>query len=164
MVGPTGIGVLYGKRELLEAMPPWMGGGDMISRVRLEGSTWNDLPYKFEAGTPAIAEAIGLGHAVDYLSTLGMEKIHAHEQAVTQYALDRLAEVPGLTVFGPPDAAQKGGVAAFKFDDIHAHDVAQILPCVRVITAPCRSMIISARVPPRGQVFTCITHHLRLTR
>jgi cysteine desulfurase/selenocysteine lyase len=126
MVGPTGIGVLYGRRELLEAMPPWMGGGDMISQVKLEGSTWNDLPYKFEAGTPAIAEVIGLGYAVDYLTELGIDKIHAHEQAITEYALDRLAEVPGLTLYGP-DASQKGSVAAFKFDDIHAHDVAQIL-------------------------------------
>ncbi|MBZ0290292.1 MAG: aminotransferase class V-fold PLP-dependent enzyme, partial [Anaerolineae bacterium] len=127
MIGPTGIGVLYGRRELLEAMPPWMGGGDMISQVKLEGSTWNDLPYKFEAGTPIIAGAIGLGYAVDYLSELGMDKIHAHEQAITAYALDRLAEVPGLTVYGPSDPSQKGAVAAFKFDDIHAHDVAQIL-------------------------------------
>ncbi len=126
MIGPTGVGVLYGKRALLEAMPPWMGGGDMISSVRLEGSTWNDLPYKFEAGTPAIAEVIGLGYAVDYLSELGMDKIHAHEQAITEYALDRLAEVPGLTVFGP-DASKKGAVAAFQFGDIHAHDVAQLL-------------------------------------
>jgi len=126
MVGPTGIGVLYGKRELLDAMPPWMGGGDMISQVRLEGSTWNDLPYKFEAGTPAIAEAIGLGYAVDYLTALGIDKIHAHEQTITEYALERLAEVPGLTVYGP-DVSQKGAVAAFQLDDIHAHDVAQIL-------------------------------------
>jgi cysteine desulfurase/selenocysteine lyase len=126
MVGPTGIGVLYGKRDLLEAMPPWMGGGDMISRVTLDGSTWNDLPYKFEAGTPSIAEAIGLGYAVDYLTEVGIDKIHAHEHALTEYALERLAEVPGLTVYGP-DASQKGAVAAFKFGDIHAHDVAQIL-------------------------------------
>jgi cysteine desulfurase/selenocysteine lyase len=126
MVGPTGIGVFYGRRDLLEAMPPWMGGGDMISQVKLEGSTWNDLPYKFEAGTPAIAEAIGLGYAVDYLTELGIDKIHAHEKAITEYALDRLAEVPGLKLFGP-DASEKGSVAAFKFDDIHAHDVAQIL-------------------------------------
>jgi cysteine desulfurase/selenocysteine lyase len=126
MVGPTGIGILYGKRDLLEAMPPWMGGGDMIARVRLDGSTWNELPYKFEAGTPAIAQAIGLGHAVDYLSELGMEKIHAYEQHIAEYALERLAEVPGLKLYGP-DAAHKGAVAAFKFDDIHAHDVAQIL-------------------------------------
>jgi cysteine desulfurase/selenocysteine lyase len=126
MCAPTGIGVLYAKRALLEAMPPWMGGGDMISRVTLEGSTWNDLPYKFEAGTPIIAGAIGLGYAVDYLSDLGMDNIHAHEQAIITYALERLAEVPGITVYGP-DADKKGAVAAFTLDGIHAHDVAQIL-------------------------------------
>lgn len=126
MVGPTGIGILYGKRNLLEAMPPWMGGGDMIATVTLEGSTWNDLPYKFEAGTPIIASAIGLGYAVDYLSSVGMEKIHQHEQIMTAYALERLAEVPGVSVFGP-EADQKGAVAAFTVDGIHAHDVAQIL-------------------------------------
>ncbi|MEO8397946.1 MAG: cysteine desulfurase, partial [Chloroflexota bacterium] len=126
MLGPTGIGVLYGKRDLLEAMPPWMGGGDMIATVKLSGSTWNDLPYKFEAGTPAIAEAIGLGYAVDYLSAMGMDKIQAHEQEITAYALDRLAEVPGVTVLGP-EAAKKGAVAAFTLQNVHAHDVAQIL-------------------------------------
>jgi len=126
MVGPTGIGILYGKRHLLEAMPPWMGGGDMISRVRLDGSTWNDLPYKFEAGTPIIAGAIGLGFAVGYLSSLGMEAVHAYEQQLTAYALDRLAEVPGLTVYGP-DASQKGAVAAFSYGTIHPHDIAQML-------------------------------------
>ena len=126
MVGPTGIGILYGKRALLEAMPPWMGGGDMISTVTLEGSTWNDLPYKFEAGTPSISEAIGLGFAVDYLSSVGMDKIHAHEQSMTAYALERLSEVPGLTVYGP-DASKKGAVAAFALRNIHAHDMAQIL-------------------------------------
>jgi cysteine desulfurase/selenocysteine lyase len=125
MAAPTGIGVLYGKRDLLEAMPPWMGGGDMISRVTLENSTWNELPYKFEAGTPAIAEVIGLGAAVDYLSNLGMEKIHAHEQTLTRYALDRLAEVPNVTVYG--QAEQRGAVAAFTINNIHAHDVAQLL-------------------------------------
>jgi len=126
MVGPTGIGILYGKRDLLEAMPPWMGGGDMISRVTLDGSTWNDLPYKFEAGTPSIAEAIGLGCAVDYLSSLGMDKIQAHEHVITGYALERLSEVPGLTVYGP-NADKKGAVAAFSFAGIHPHDLAQLL-------------------------------------
>ncbi|MBI5669736.1 MAG: cysteine desulfurase [Chloroflexi bacterium] len=126
MLGPTGIGVLYGKRALLEAMPPWMGGGDMIASVRLEGSTWNELPYKFEAGTPSIAEAIGLGCAVDYLMNIGMETVHAHECAVTEYALERLAEVPDLTVYGP-DVSQKGAVAAFTFAGIHPHDLAQML-------------------------------------
>ncbi len=127
MVGPTGSGALYGRRELLEAMPPWMGGGDMISRVSLDGSTWNDLPYKFEAGTPSIAEAIGLGAAVDYLSALGMAKIHAHEQAMTAYALERLSEVPGLTLYGLSDPAKKGAVATFTMQGIHAHDLAQLL-------------------------------------
>jgi cysteine desulfurase/selenocysteine lyase len=126
MTGPTGIGVLYGKRDLLEAMPPWMGGGDMISTVRLDGSTWNDLPYKFEAGTPSIAEAIGLGYAVDYLSAVGMEQIHAHEKEIIAYALDRLAEVPGVTLYGP-ETEKKGAVAAFSMQGIHAHDVAQLL-------------------------------------
>ncbi len=126
MLGPTGSGVLYGKRDLLEAMPPWMGGGDMISRVSLEGSTWNDLPYKFEAGTPSIAEMIGLGYAVDYLTALGMERVQAHEHTLTAYALDRLAEVPGITLYGP-DASKKGGVATFTMQGIHAHDVAQML-------------------------------------
>src|SRR5215207_305353 len=127
MIGPTGIGILYGRRALLEAMPPWMGGGDMISRVRLEGSEWNDLPYKFEAGTPSIAEAIGLGAAVDYLAAVGMDNIHAHEQATTAYALERLSEVPGITLYGPQDAAKKGAVATFTVKGIHAHDVAAVL-------------------------------------
>jgi len=131
MAGPTGIGVLYGKRELLEAMPPWMGGGDMISRVTLEGSTWNELPYKFEAGTPSIAQAIGLGVAVDYLSALGMDKIQAHEHALTEYALERLAEIPGITLYGP-DVAQRAGVTSFTLDGVHPHDIAQILDSVGV--------------------------------
>ncbi|MFN2124161.1 MAG: cysteine desulfurase [Candidatus Promineifilaceae bacterium] len=126
MCGPTGIGILYGKRELLEAMPPFMGGGDMILRVRLEESTYNELPWKFEAGTPAIAEAVGLGAAVDYLSAIGMEEIHAHEQYITGYALEALSEVPGLRILGP-SAAQKGGVAAFTLAGIHPHDIAELL-------------------------------------
>lgn len=126
MAGPTGIGILYGKRDILEAMPPYQGGGDMIATVTLEGSTWNELPYKFEAGTPSIAEAIGLGAAVDYLCSIGMDKIHQHEQAITAYALERLAEVSGLRVYGPP-AEQKGAVAAFTLEGIHAHDTAQVL-------------------------------------
>lgn len=126
MCGPTGIGILYGKRDLLEAMPPVMGGGDMIRRVRLEGSVWNELPWKFEAGTPSIAEAIGFGTAVDYLSAIGMEAIHAHEQFVTGYAQEALSEVDGLTLYGPP-AAQKGGVVTFTLRGVHPHDIAQIL-------------------------------------
>jgi cysteine desulfurase/selenocysteine lyase len=126
MCGPTGVGVLYGKKALLEAMPPWMGGGDMIRRVTLEGTTFNDLPHKFEAGTPAIAEAVGLGAAVDYLAALGMDKIHAHEQDLAGYAHERLAEVPGLRLFNPP-APHHSGVATFNLDTIHAHDLAQVL-------------------------------------
>ena len=126
MCGPTGIGILYGKRELLDSMPPFMGGGDMILRVRLEGSTFNELPWKFEAGTPAIAEAVGLGTAVEYLAGIGMEAIHAHEQHITGYALEALSEVPGLQLLGP-SAAQKGGVAAFTLAGTHPHDVAEVL-------------------------------------
>ncbi|HML23035.1 MAG TPA: cysteine desulfurase [Aggregatilinea sp.] len=126
MAGPTGIGILYGKRALLEAMPPFLGGGDMIKRVTLEGSTWNTLPHKFEAGTPAIAEAIGMGAAVDYLRGIGMDNILAHERILVDYALDRLAEVPGLTLYGP-DADKRNGVATFTLKDLHAHDLAQLL-------------------------------------
>ncbi len=126
MLGPTGSGVLYGKRALLEAMPPWMGGGDMISSVKLSGSTWNDLPYKFEAGTPSIAEAIGLGAAIDYLTNVGMDNISKHEHDIIEYALNHLQEVPGLTVYGP-SSDQKGAVAAFTVEGIHAHDIAQLL-------------------------------------
>lgn len=126
MLGPTGIGILYGKRPLLEAMPPFMGGGDMIRRVRLEGSTWNELPWKFEAGTPSIAEGIGLGVAVDYLDRIGMAEVHAYEQFVTDYALEALSEVPGLTLMGPP-TSQRGGVASFTLDGVHPHDISQVL-------------------------------------
>lgn len=126
MCGPTGIGILYGKQSLLETMPPFMGGGDMIRRVRLEGSTWADLPHKFEAGTPAIAEAIGLGAAVDYLNGVGMDTIHAYEQFLTHYALEALSEIPGLTLYGPP-ASEKGGVATFTLQGVHPHDIAELL-------------------------------------
>jgi cysteine desulfurase/selenocysteine lyase len=126
MLGPTGIGVLYGKRDLLEAMPPFMGGGDMIRTVSLRKSTWNDLPWKFEAGTPAIAEAIGLGAAVDYLNDLGMERVHRYEQEITSYAMKQLRQIPGLTIYGP-GAEQRGGVISFTLGDIHPHDLASIL-------------------------------------
>lgn len=126
MCGPTGIGILYGKRALLEAMPPFLGGGDMIRRVTLEGSTWNDLPWKFEAGTPAIAEGIGLGAAVDYLSGLGMANVHGYEQFITNYALEALSEIDGLTLLGP-SIQQRGGVATFTLEGIHPHDIAEII-------------------------------------
>ncbi|HEU5373861.1 MAG TPA: cysteine desulfurase [Ktedonobacteraceae bacterium] len=126
MLGPTGIGVLYGRRELLEEMPPFMGGGDMIRKVGLRESTWNDLPWKFEAGTPAIAEAIGLGAAVDYLNALGMDQVLGHEQEITTYAMQQLQTVPGLTIYGPT-ANKRGGVISFTLGDIHPHDLASIL-------------------------------------
>jgi cysteine desulfurase/selenocysteine lyase len=126
MCGPTGIGALYGKKELLEAMPPFLGGGDMIKEVKLRSFRPNTLPHKFEAGTPAIAEAVGFGAAVDYLSSLGMDAVAAHEHEITEYALERLEEVPGVKLFGP-GADKKGGVASFTLDGVHPHDVAQIL-------------------------------------
>jgi cysteine desulfurase/selenocysteine lyase len=126
MCGPTGVGVLYGRKDLLEAMPPFLGGGDMIKRVELRSFTPNSIPHKFEAGTPAIAEAIGFGAAIDYLQNVGMEDIAAQEQVVVGYALERLEELPGVKVYGP-QAKDRGGVTAFTLDGVHAHDVAQIL-------------------------------------
>lgn len=126
MCGPTGIGALYGKTELLESMPPFLGGGDMIKEVKLRSFRPNTLPHKFEAGTPAIAEAVGFGAAVDYLTKIGMDNIAAHEHEITEYALERLEEIPGVKLFGP-SADKKGGVASFTFDGVHPHDVAQIL-------------------------------------
>jgi cysteine desulfurase/selenocysteine lyase len=126
MCGPTGIGVLYGKEALLEAMPPFLGGGDMIRKVEWESATWNRLPWKFEAGTPAFVEGIGLGAAVDYLTGIGMEAIAAHERELTAYALERLSALLGLNIVGPP-AHQRGGVVAFTFRGIHPHDIAHML-------------------------------------
>jgi cysteine desulfurase / selenocysteine lyase len=126
MCGPSGIGVLFGKKVLLEAMPPFLGGGDMIKRVHLRSFQPNELPHKFEAGTPAIAEAVGFGVAVDYLSNVGMKAIAEHEHQIIEYALDRLEEVPGVRVFGP-SAERKGGVASFTLDGVHPHDISQIL-------------------------------------
>lgn len=126
MCGPTGIGVLYGRRELLEAMPPFLGGGDMIRRVDWDRTTWNDLPWKFEAGTPPIVEGAGLGAAVDYLSEIGMEAIAAHDREIVSYAMERLSALPGLRIVGP-SAHRRGGVIAFTFRDIHPHDLAYLL-------------------------------------
>ncbi|MBV9440885.1 MAG: cysteine desulfurase [Candidatus Eremiobacteraeota bacterium] len=137
MCGPTGIGFLYGKRALLEAMPPFLTGGDMIKRVTYEHTTFNELPWKFEAGTSNIADAIGLGAAVDYLNGIGMDWVRGHEIALTGYALERLRtlEQRGLAVYGPPSAEDRAGVISFNFGDIHAHDLASILDtegvCVR---------------------------------
>ncbi len=127
MLGPTGVGVLWGRRDLLEAMDPYQGGGSMIGTVAIEGSTWAELPQKFEAGTPNIAGVVGFGAAIDYLNDLGMEVVRAHEVALTTYALKALADVDGVAVFGPRDAARRGGLIAFALGDLHPHDVAQVL-------------------------------------
>ena len=126
MMGPTGIGILYGKRALLEEMPPFMGGGDMIREVKLTGSKWNELPWKFEAGTPAIAEAIGLGVAVDYLTSIGMDQLRAHEIELVTLAWDSLGEIPDLTRLGPPPP-DRSALVAFTVNDIHPHDLSAIL-------------------------------------
>ena len=125
MLGPTGAGILYGRRELLEAMDPFQSGGDMIKTVRVEGTTYHDLPWKFEAGTQAIAEVIGLGAAVDYLHGLGMDAVRAHELDITEYAYEALSEVEGLTLYGPPPS-RRAGVISFALDGIHPHDLATI--------------------------------------
>jgi cysteine desulfurase/selenocysteine lyase len=125
-LGPTGIGVLHGRREIMEEMEPFLTGGDMIASVDFQSATWNELPYKFEAGTPPIAEAVGLGAAVDYLQALGMERVRAHERSLTEYMLARLAEVPGLRVVGPPTAGRRGGLASFTIEGMHPHDVAEL--------------------------------------
>lgn len=127
MVGPSGIGVLWGRRELLEAMPPFLGGGEMIESVWMDRSTYAEPPHKFEAGTPPIVEAVGLGAAVDYLNGLGMTEIEAHERRLTAYALDALQEIPGLRVIGPTDLADRGGSVSFTMEGIHPHDVGQVL-------------------------------------
>jgi cysteine desulfurase/selenocysteine lyase len=127
MAGPTGIGVLWGRPELLEAMDPFLGGGEMISRVTLEGSTWNDIPWKFEAGTPNIADTIVLGYAVDYLEALGMENVRAHERSLVEYALERLNDIPEVVVYGPDNADERVGVVTFNYGDIHPHDLGQVL-------------------------------------
>jgi cysteine desulfurase/selenocysteine lyase len=135
LYGPTGIGVLYGRESLLDAMPPWQGGGDMIKSVSFERTTYNDLPWKFEAGTSAYVDAIGLGAAVDYLQAVGMDKIHEHEQALVAYALPKLQALDGVRVFGPTTLEDRVGVISFDVAGIHPHDVAQIFDsqgiCVR---------------------------------
>lgn len=134
-LGPTGIGALWGRESLLTDLQPFLTGGEMIRSVKLERTSWNSLPWKFEAGTPAYAEAVGLHAAIDYLHTVGLEAIDAHEHAITDYALRRLAEVPGLRIIGPQTAAARGGVVSFVLDDVHPHDIAEILDrhavCVR---------------------------------
>jgi cysteine desulfurase/selenocysteine lyase len=134
-LGPTGIGVLHGRAEVLESMEPFLTGGDMIASVDFQSVTWNEIPYRFEAGTPPIAEAVGLAAAVDYLATLGMDRVREHERALTEYMLDGLASVPGLQVVGPPEADARGGLASFTIEGIHPHDIAEIVAregvCIR---------------------------------
>jgi len=125
-LGPTGIGVLHGEREILERMDPFLTGGDMIASVDFQSATWNELPAKFEAGTPMVAEAVGLGVAVGYLSDLGMNRVRAHERELTAYMLERLSQVPGLRVVGPPEADRRGGLASFTIEGMHPHDVAEL--------------------------------------
>ncbi|MGZ5367933.1 MAG: cysteine desulfurase [Aeromicrobium sp.] len=127
MVGPTGIGVLWGRYDLLAELPPFLGGGEMIKTVTMERSTYAAPPSRFEAGTPPIAQAVGLGAAVDYLSSLGMHNVAEHERVITAYALDRLREVGGLTVIGPKEAVMRGGAISFTLDGVHPHDVSQLL-------------------------------------
>ena len=127
MCGPTGIGVLWGRQEILEELPPFMGGGEMIEMVTMASSTYAGLPHKFEAGTPPIAQAVGLGAAVDYLSALGMDKVAEHEHLITAYALDRLQAVDGLRVIGPRTAQDRGAAISFALGDLHPHDVGQVL-------------------------------------
>ena len=127
MCGPTGVGVLWARRALLEAMPPFLGGGDMIKRVKLTQASWNDLPWKFEAGTPAVAEGIGLGAAVDYLTQFGMDAVRAHERTLVDYAMEKLHDVPGITLYGPRDPEVHGGAVSFTLPNIHPHDLATLV-------------------------------------
>ncbi|TME48048.1 MAG: cysteine desulfurase [Chloroflexi bacterium] len=127
MCGPTGVGVLWARRALLEAMPPFLGGGDMIKRVKLTEASWNDLPWKFEAGTPSVVEGIGLGAAVDYLSQFGMDSVRAHERTLVDYAMEKLQEVTGITIYGPKDPELHGGAISFTLPNIHPHDLATLI-------------------------------------
>ena len=134
MCGPTGAGVLYGREELLEEMPPFHGGGDMIREVWADRATWNEIPYKFEAGTPNVAQAVGMGAAVEYLEALGMDAVREHEMELTSYAIERL-DAAGATIYGPRDLAERGGVVSFNLDDVHPHDMSTIVDqegvCIR---------------------------------
>ena len=127
MLGPTGVGVLWARKELLEGMVPFNGGGDMIREVHKYETSWNDLPYKFEAGTPNIADVIGFGAAIDYLEKIGMDKVREHEIEITRYALDKLSQIKGIKIYGPMDASKRGGVISFNLGDIHPHDLATII-------------------------------------
>jgi cysteine desulfurase / selenocysteine lyase len=134
MLGPTGAGVLYGRSDLLDEMPPFHGGGEMIREVYADRSTWNDVPYKFEAGTPNIAQAVGMGAAVEYLEKIGMDEVREHEKEITRYAIDQLDSI-GATIYGPQEVDERGGVVSFNLDEVHPHDMATIVDqeglCIR---------------------------------
>ena len=151
MLGPTGMGALWARREILEAMPPFLGGGEMIGQVYLDHVTYNELPWKFEAGTPNIADAIAWGVAVDYLEQVGMEAIREHGTALTEYALERLGEEPDVVLYGPRDAARRSGLVAFNFGEVHAHDVAAVMDaqgiCIRVGHHCCQPLMRRLDVP-----------------
>ncbi|TGM36707.1 cysteine desulfurase [Leptospira biflexa] len=151
MLGPTGVGVLFGKEEILEAMPPWLGGGDMIESVELESSTYAALPAKLEAGTPNIAGVIGFSHALDYLQKVGMKNIKEHERMLTEYALERMKKIGGLTIFGTEDLEKRGGVVSFTMDGIHPHDVGSILDeegvAIRVGHHCCQPLMKQLQIP-----------------
>ena len=127
MLGPTGVGVLWAKKEILEKMSPFLGGGDMIREVHKYETTWNDLPYKFEAGTPNIADVIGFAKAIEYLEKIGMDNIRNHELELTKYALEKMKEIPGITLYGTKEPEKRGGVISFNFNDVHPHDVGTII-------------------------------------
>jgi cysteine desulfurase/selenocysteine lyase len=132
MLGPTGVGVLYGRRELLEEMPPFLAGGDMISEVHLSGASWNEVPWKFEAGTSNVGDVIAFASAIDYLTVIGMANVRKHEKALTEYALTRLAELDGVKVYGPMEAEKRGGVVPFTIKGVHPHDIAAHLDGMRI--------------------------------
>jgi len=151
MLGPTGMGVLWGRRALLEAMPPFLGGGEMIAQVFLDRATYNELPWKFEAGTPNIADAIAFGVAVDYLQAVGMPNVRQHDIELTEYALERLSEEPDVELYGPRDARARGGVVAFNVEGVHSHDVAAVLDaeavCIRVGHHCCQPTMRKLGIP-----------------
>jgi len=151
MLGPTGMGVLWGRRALLEAMPPFLGGGEMIAQVFLDRATYNELPWKFEAGTPNIADAIAFGVAVDYLQSVGMRNVRQHDIELTEYALERLSEEPDVELYGPRDARARGGVVAFNVEGVHSHDVAAVLDaeavCIRVGHHCCQPTMRKLGIP-----------------
>jgi cysteine desulfurase/selenocysteine lyase len=127
MCGPTGVGILWGRPELLETMEPYMGGGEMIRNVELDSATWNDIPWKFEAGTPNIADVVAFGAGIDYLQNIGMQAVREHEEALTAYALERMTELPYIKIYGPQNAGERAGVVTFNDEDIHPHDLSTIL-------------------------------------